>query len=45
MGSRQIHLATTSKLIETFKICAVFYADHFGNKTFDMKSDYHKDID
>ena len=31
---RQVDPATTSKFVETFRICREFFADHFGNKLF-----------
>ena len=31
---RQVDPATTSKFVETFRVCREFFADHLGNKLF-----------
>jgi hypothetical protein len=33
-GNRQVDLATSSDFDETFRVCRVFCADHFGSKWF-----------
>jgi hypothetical protein len=43
MGNRQVDTATMSKFSETFRVCRVFFAHHFGNKIFRVRFYFHKD--
>jgi hypothetical protein len=42
MGSRHVDPATTSESIETFRVCRVFCAYHFGNKFFPARMYFYK---
>ena len=42
-GYHQVDPATTSKFVETFRVCREFFADHFGNKIFQNKLCFRED--
>ncbi len=42
MGFRQVDPTITSESTETFRLCRVFCADHFGNRLFQARTYFYK---
>ena len=43
IGCRKVDPATTSKFIETVRVCREFFADHFDNNFFQNKFCFRED--
>jgi hypothetical protein len=44
-GTSPADPVTTPKSVQTFRVCRVFFADHFGNKFVRIRPCFRKDID